>query len=389
MSMFPQTYWRKLASGRLTGPLDRFVLALLSPLGWLYSLGQQFRVLMYKCGLLKIFRLPRPVISIGNITVGGTGKTPAAARIARDLLARGYKVAVLSRGYGGSLEGRTCVVSDGKTIMLKAVECGDEPYLLASTIAGLIVVIGSDRYAAGQLAMQFMPDVFLLDDGFQHLRLHRDLNILLLDYSSPFGNGMILPAGLLRESIFAMRRSDLILFTRAPIKGATVNINTHGIPYCISSHTIADLVQLGTGRPLPVSEYKQKKIMAFAGIADPDLFFGGLRGLGLNLVHCISYPDHETYDEKRADELLDAMRTSGAELIVTTEKDGVKIKGLSRKLTSHMLLARLDLTIDSPVNLNSKLTELLQRNEVAVNEPAKNNLSRKVAKYAKKSKDII
>jgi len=100
--------------------------------------------------------------------------------------------------------------------------------------------------------------------------------------------------------------------------------------------------------------------MAFAGIADPDLFFDGLRGLGLNLVHCISYPDHEAYNEKRATELLDAMRTSAAELIVTTEKDGVKIKELSQELSKHILLARLDLTIDNPVNLNDKLTELLQ-----------------------------
>ncbi len=363
MSGSAQTYWRMLASGRLTGPLDRLVLALLSPLGWLYSLILRLRVLMYQSGVLKKFRLPRPVISIGNITVGGTGKTPVTARIARDLLATGYKVAVLSRGYGGSLEGRSCVVSDGKNLLLNAGECGDEPYLLASTVAGLIVVIGSDRYAAGQLAMQFSPDIFLLDDGFQHLRLHRNLNILLLDYSRPFGNGMVLPAGLLRESISAMRRSDLILFTRAPIKGAEININTHGIHYCISSHTIVDLIQLDTGRSLPVSEYNGKKIMAFAGIADPDLFFNGLRGLGLNLVHCISYPDHETYGEKRVGELMDAMRRSGAELIVTTEKDGVKIKGLPQELTGHILLARLDLTIDNPVNLNNKLTELLQRNQ--------------------------
>jgi len=363
MSGSPQTYWRKLASGRLTGLADRLALTLLSPLGWLYALVQQLRVRMYQGGILKTFRLPRPVISIGNITVGGTGKTPVAARIARDLLSRGYRVAVLSRGYGGSLEGRSCVVSDGKNLLLNAADCGDEPYLLASTVSGLIVVIGSDRHAAGQLAMQFMPDVFLLDDGFQHLRLHRDLNILLLDYSRPFGNGMTLPAGLLRENVSALRRSDLILFTRAPIKGAEININTHGIPYCISSHTIVDLLQLATGRPLPVSEYKGKKIMAFAGIADPDLFFDGLRGLGLNLVHCISYPDHEAYDEKRAGEIMDAMQSSGAELIVTTEKDGVKIKGLSRELTGYMLLARLDLTIDNPVNLNNKLTELLQRNQ--------------------------
>ena len=173
------------------------------------------------------------MVSIGNITVGGTGKTPVTAYIARFLLAQGYRVAVLSRGYGGSLEGQTCVVSDGLTIMLSAVECGDEPYLLASTVPGLMVVIGTDRYAAGQLAIeQLAPDIFLLDDGFQHLRLHRDLNILLQDFSRPFGNGLTLPAGILREPSSAASRADLVIFTRAP-KGATIPVDTGAVPSCM------------------------------------------------------------------------------------------------------------------------------------------------------------
>ncbi len=205
MNVSWHTYWRGLASGSRTGLIDNLVLLLLTPFAWLYSLALRLRALLYRSGILKTHRLPRPVISIGNITVGGTGKTPVTAYIARFLLAQGYRVAVLSRGYGGSLEGQTCVVSDGATIMLSARECGDEPYLLASTVPGLMVVIGTDRYAAGQLAMQQLsPDIFLLDDGFQHLRLHRDLNILLLDFSRPFGNGLTLPAGILREPLSAV-----------------------------------------------------------------------------------------------------------------------------------------------------------------------------------------
>lgn len=193
-------YWRGLASGSRTGRVDTLVLLFLTPWALLYSLAQRLRAELYRSGIVKTHRLPRPVVSIGNITVGGTGKTPVTAYIARFLMAQGYRVAVLSRGYGGSLEGQTCVVSDGATIMLSARECGDEPYLLASTVPGLMVVIGTDRYTAGQVAMQQLsPDIFLLDDGFQHLRLHRDLNILLLDYSRPFGNGWTLPAGILRS----------------------------------------------------------------------------------------------------------------------------------------------------------------------------------------------
>ena len=157
------------------------------------------------------------MISVGNITVGGTGKTPATAFIARLLIGRGLKVAVLSRGYGGSMEGETAIVADGRTILLDAGQCGDEPYLLAATVPGLMVVMGADRYSAGMLAMERLsPDIFLLDDGFQHLRLRRDLDILLVDWARPFGNGRTLPAGLLREPLSAVQRADLVVYTRCP-----------------------------------------------------------------------------------------------------------------------------------------------------------------------------
>ena len=357
------TYWRELASGSRTGPTDSLVLLFLSPFAWLYSLALRLRADLYRIGMLKTHRLTRPVVSIGNITVGGTGKTPVTAYIARFLLAQGYRVAVLSRGYGGSLEGQTCVVSDGASIMLSARECGDEPYLLASTVPGLMVVIGTDRYAAGQLAIQQLsPDIFLLDDGFQHLRLYRDLNILLLDFSRPFGNGWTLPAGILREPSSEVRRADLAIFTRAP-EGATITTDTRGIPGCASCHTIVDLLQLGSQTPVPFSRCLGQKVLAFAGIADPDSFFVGLRAGGLNLVHTLTLPDHAVYDKEQCKEIAEAMRASGADLMVTTEKDGVKLKGFSKELMALTLLARLELTIENPELLKGLLTDLLQRHE--------------------------
>jgi tetraacyldisaccharide 4'-kinase len=354
------TYWRKLATGSRTRLVDKLVLLFLTPWAWLYSLALRLRAQLYQSGIMKTHRLPRPVFSIGNITVGGTGKTPATAYIARFLLAQGYRVAVLSRGYGGSLEGQTCVVSDGATIMLSARECGDEPYLLASTVPGLVVVIGADRYAAGQLAMQQLsPDIFLLDDGFQHLRLHRDLNILLLDFSRPFGNNLTLPAGILREPISAIRRADLVIFTRAP-KGTTITTGTQGIPGCLSNHTIVDLLPLGSHTPVPLSHCNGHKVLAFTGIADPDSFFEGLRAVGLNLVRCLHFPDHVVYNRERCDEIAGAMRASGANLLVTTEKDGVKLKGFSQEYSTRTLLARLDMTIENPELLKGLLTDLLQ-----------------------------
>jgi tetraacyldisaccharide 4'-kinase len=272
-------------------------------------------------------------------------------------------VAVLSRGYGGSLEGQTCIVSDGAIIRLGAGECGDEPYLLASTVTGLMVVIGPDRYSAGQLAIQELsPDIFLLDDGFQHLRLHRDLNILLLDFARPFGNGWTLPAGVLREPSSAARRADLVLFTRAPA-GSDIPADTWGLPACVSSHTIVDLLPLDSHTPVPFSHCKGGKVLAFAGIADPDSFFAGLRAQGLNLVRCLNFPDHVAYNQQQCIEIADAMRTSGAGFLVTTEKDGVKLKGLSRECAERTLLARLELSIEHPEHLLRLLNKQFARHD--------------------------
>jgi tetraacyldisaccharide 4'-kinase len=352
------TYWRELASGRRTEPADKLALLLLTPAAWLYALALKMRAALYRSGLWKSRRLPRPVISIGNITVGGTGKTPMAAYIAGLLLADGHKVAVLSRGYGGSLEGQTCVVSDGSTVMLGAQECGDEPYLLATTLPGLMVVIGPDRYAAGQLAMQQLaPDIFLLDDGFQHLRLHRDLNIVLLDYSRPFGNQLTLPAGILREPVSALSRADLAIFTRAP-RGAALPVDVGNIPACVSSHTIVDLLPLGGQTPVSFSSCYGQKVLAFAGIADPDSFFTGLRAVGLNLVASLSFPDHVAYGKAQYDEIAAAMKSSGAEVLITTEKDGVKLKELSGEYMQKTLLARLELTFDQPDVVKNLLAAL-------------------------------
>jgi len=352
------TYWRELASGTRCGLADRLLTLLLAPFSLMYSLVLGQRAALYDFGVLKTHRLPRPVVSIGNITVGGTGKTPVTAYIARFLLAAGYRVAVLSRGYGGSLEGQTSVVSDGATIMMSAGECGDEPYLLASTVPGLMVVIGTDRCAAGQLALtQLSPDVFLLDDGYQHLRLHRDLNILLLDFSRPFGNCWTLPAGMLREPSTATGRADLIIMTRAS-EGVTITTDTRGIPACVSRHTIVDLLPLGNRSPVPFSHCKDKKVLAFAGIADPDSFFEGLRAKELNLVSCLRFPDHVVYNKERCDEIADAKKRSGADFLITTEKDGVKLKGLSQELATRTLFARLELKIENPELLEGLLMAL-------------------------------
>jgi len=354
------TYWRGLASGTRNALPDRLLLALLIPLSIPYSIAQRLRAVLYRFGAVTGRRLPRPVVSIGNITVGGTGKTPVTAYIARFLMSQGLKVAVLSRGYGGTLEGRTAVVSDGRNMLHAAEECGDEPFLMASTVPGLIVVIGADRHAAGILAMeQLSPDIFLLDDGFQHLRLQRDLDILLLDCLHPFGNGWTLPAGMLREPRDAAARADLIIRTRCS-EGSKVTSIVPGKAHAVARHRLNDAIPLTGGSPIPLVALEDRKVLACAGIAEPQAFFAGLRTMGLNVVQTLSLPDHAVYDDTRIAELAAALRSSGADCIITTEKDGVKLKRLPTELAEKTLLARLDLSIDDPAPLETLLLNLLQ-----------------------------
>lgn len=354
-------YWRELANGNLTATVDQLFILFLSPLGLVYAVIQRLRASMYRIGILKSRRLPRPVVSVGNISVGGTGKTPVTACIARLLLEQGYKVAVLSRGYGGSLEGQISVVSDGVTVMLGPCECGDEPFLLASTIPGLMVVIGTDRYAAGLMAMQQLaPDIFLLDDGFQHLALHRDLNILLLDCMKPFGNGWTLPAGLLRESAQAAERADLVIMTRCP-DGTTLASGSTGIPSLASHHRITHLLPLYDTAPLLFSSLANSRVLAFAGIADPASFFNELESRGLNLVHTMRFQDHTTYTKNDLSAIFEAMDKHGAEYAVTTEKDGVKLEKLPPERKKQILLAPLELVITEPALLKDILSNLLQK----------------------------
>lgn len=297
---------------------------------------------------------------MGNITVGGTGKTPATAFIARLLLARGLKVAVLSRGYGGAMEGQTAIVADGDTIRLDAGQCGDEPYLLAATVPGLMVVMGTDRQRAGILAVeQLSPDIFLLDDGFQHLRLQRDLNILLVDCAHPFGNGWTLPAGLLREPISAVQRADLIIHTRCPLGFSPASLA--GKPACSARHRLGVAVPLSGGSPIPFNDLRGTKVLAFAGIGEPEPFFEELRTLGLDVIRTIPFPDHAAYTPAQLAGLGEAFRGCGAEYAVTTEKDGVKLRRLAPEFAQKVLLAPLEFALDDPTALTGLLNNLLQK----------------------------
>ena len=351
------TFWRRMANGEDRGFAASILKLILSPVSFLYGCIQRLRSLAYRTGILCTRRLPRPVVSVGNITVGGTGKTPVTAWLAGHLIEQGYRVAALSRGYGGSQEGEVAIVSDGSQMLLSAAECGDEPYLLASTVPGLMVVIGSDRYAAGLLAMERLnPDLFLLDDGFQHIRLHRDMNILLLDAKRPLGNGWTLPAGLLREPYSAARRADWIIHTRCDNK-AEILPGLEGIPRVFTRHELAGLVSMEGGGLQPLTQLKGRSVVAFAGIAEPEPFFHDLAACEARLVRTIALQDHVDYDEA----LLESITSTAADFFVTTEKDAVKLQGLLRSDQKHILAARLKLSVEGGDPLLEDLCNLLQK----------------------------
>ncbi len=302
-----------------------FAAAILYPLSVLYGLVVRARIFFYATGIFTTKKLPCPVISVGNITVGGTGKTPVAVFIAGLLSARGKKAAILSRGYGGSAKG-PAVVSDGEKILLDPAEAGDEPRLMAERLKGVPVVVGADRFKAGLFAVErFAPDAIILDDGFQHIALHRDVNILLVDSQDGFGNGRLLPAGVLREPASSAGRADMVM-----VKGKGITplpalaVDNKKTPAFNFTYEPQCLVELKNDKKNPLDLIRGKNVVAVSGIAMPESFAATLRRLDARITKNLIYPDHHDYTEKDLQDIASACPPDG--IVVTTEKDGVKLK---------------------------------------------------------------
>lgn len=314
------------------------------------------RNVLYDRGWLKVRHLHRPVISVGNLTLGGTGKTPMVICLARKLMARGLKVCVLSRGYGGTLSATGGMVSDGVRLLASPSEAGDEPYLMASTVPGLMVVVGADRHAAGLMALErLQPDLFILDDGFQHRRLARDLDIVLLDAERPYGNGRVFPAGLLREPLSSLSRAQLVIASRWR---EGIPLPQLPLPVCAASHLPGPVTPLGGGPASLLKEYQGAKVAAFAGIAHPAAFFSMLGKEGIELQGTLTFPDHVPYGSTEITALRRLEEETGAEVLLTTAKDAVKLAAQTHGLRNVGIVS-LEMQLHHPEVLEQLLEPIV------------------------------
>ncbi len=309
---------------------------LLYPLSLVYEVGARFRALLYGAGVLHSSKLLSGVVSVGNITVGGTGKTPLTLLIAEFLTKKDKRVVILSRGYKRTGSG-VALVSDRNGVLLGPDEAGDEPYLMAKRLPGIPVVVGSDRVACGRYATElFKPDFIILDDGFQHLKLRRDLNILLVDGTEGFGNGYLLPRGILREPLSRLDRADAVFVKGRKLKNSAEDLlKSHFIPSLHFTYRPSHVYDLGTGSRRAVEFLKGKTIVAVAGVANPESFFRTLDELQVETTKKLAFPDHHSYQAGDLD--LIKKEAGGTSMVVTTEKDGVKLKGLLTGLPVYCL----------------------------------------------------
>jgi tetraacyldisaccharide 4'-kinase len=318
----------------------RFLLGFLKLASCVFAAVVAIRYVLYRTGLMRRYPLGIQVISIGNVTAGGTGKTPVTEIFARTLAAEGRKVAILSRGYRRKeapwwqrmftqVIDPPLVVSDGKRVLLDSAIGGDEPYMLASNLPGVAVVVDRNRVKAGRYAIKRLGcDTLILDDGFQYQKLKHSVEVVLVDATNPFGNGNMLPRGVLREPVRHLKRADIIFLTkcRGDVSAVVDEVRKYNqtaeIVQC--THAPKLLKDVWSREEFPLEWLRGKTVCTLSGIASPKGFENSLRHLGAKVVWCERYADHHRYDASEILYALNRTADMGADALVTTEKDAVR-----------------------------------------------------------------
>ncbi|MDZ4199562.1 MAG: tetraacyldisaccharide 4'-kinase [Kiritimatiellia bacterium] len=348
-----EAYALSVMDGRRKGAWPTMLRALLRALSWLFGSLVQLRLALYRYGILRHHALGCQVLSVGNLTVGGTGKTPIVEAFARELARKGRKVAILSRGYKKKQPtfGRRVlraltfqehrepppVVSDGTRLLLDSSAGGDEPYMLATNLPDVAVIVGRDRVKSGRYAIEKLGcNTLILDDGFQYLALRHRLDIVLVDRTNPFGNGKLLPRGILRGPIRNLRRAGFVFITKSNGDGADELKNTlrrlnpdAQISEC--RHCARNLQDVYTREVFPLERLRGLEIAAVSGIAVPKSFEDELVRLGAIVKVHKQYTDHHRYTQQEILNVVNHGLISGCRAVVTTEKDAVRFPLLERR----------------------------------------------------------
>ena len=332
--------------------MNRVASVALSPLSGLYGVAMKARRELYRRGLVPVREINVPVISVGNLTMGGTGKTPLVEWVADRLAATNRRVCILTRGYGRAHPKQRVIVSNGIEILAGIEQAGDEAFLLAERLRGRAAVISdADRVSAALWAIENLgSEVFILDDAFQNPGLARNLDLVTIDVTNPWGNRRLLPAGILRESPRELARADCIVLTRADesdqIQELEDEINelSKGRPVFRSRMKILGLRPVSpSAERLSAEEIKASTAAAFCGIGNPQSFFAQLRGGSHKLGHVQIFRDHHVYTQTDLDRIVRAAIAAGAEVLLTTAKDEVKLRSLRFELPCYAVDIRIEI----------------------------------------------
>ena len=317
---------------------------LLGGAGTIYGTVQALRAACYQKSLFKSYKAPCPVISIGNITSGGTGKTPFTLWLARTLLAEGRRVAVVSRGYRQASNSQVTVVSTPDGIRTRPPLAADEAYLIARRLPGVTVITGPQRnLTIGAAVEDFGCDIVLMDDAFQHLKVQRDLDIVLLDATLPWSNGKLLPGGLLREFPQALRRADILVLTRSETASITESNRQYITKNIVDKPIFTAKFTPQSWHPNPLPE---GAALAFCGIARPETFRRTLENEPLTINKFIPFADHHPFTHEQISDLESAAKDCGAKYLVCTEKDAVKIDRERLTMPLYYPIMEMDLGED-------------------------------------------
>lgn len=347
--------------------MNRAATVALAPISGIYGIFVKARNACYRNGIFRTRKVGVPVISIGNLTSGGTGKTPLVQWTARELASLGRQVSVLTRGYGRKNPSRQVIASNGTEILASVADAGDEAFMLAETLRGEAAVIcNADRISAAAWAIENLgSDVFVLDDAFQHQQIARDLNILVVDATNPWGNRRSIPGGILREPIRELSRADCVVITRTDLQDPRrlqdeIEKIRPGIPVVLSRMKLTELREIEPNSPVRDAEkIKALSLGAFCGIGNPESFFQLLQREGYSLTYRRSFRDHYNFTQADVDSMLREAQSNGAQALLTTAKDAAKLRAFSFDLPCYA--AEIEIEFENPELLRELMLKAINR----------------------------